>query len=62
METAKQKALEVVAREFRDTENTSHLVIGCDTVVVHDGNILEKPSVNSLIGYNMIHNQLVIIG
>jgi predicted house-cleaning NTP pyrophosphatase (Maf/HAM1 superfamily) len=62
METAKQKALEVVGREIRSTKSTTYLVIGCDTVVVHEGNILEKPSVCSSIGYNIMPNQLVMVG
>ncbi|KAI9913168.1 hypothetical protein PsorP6_005625 [Peronosclerospora sorghi] len=47
METAKEKALEVFRRVARDTASGGvqrpTLVIGCDTIVVHDGVILEKP-------------------
>ncbi|EGZ17109.1 hypothetical protein PHYSODRAFT_314591 [Phytophthora sojae] len=46
IENAKQKALEVLNRVSKDTEAGSKLpmvVIGCDTVVVQDGVILEKP-------------------
>lgn len=45
IENAKQKALEVVRRATADsTSNDSqHVVIGCDTVVVLGGAILEKP-------------------
>ncbi|OQR92667.1 dynein heavy chain, partial [Thraustotheca clavata] len=39
IENAKQKALEV----FERLNCNADLVIGCDTVVVHDGKILEKP-------------------
>ncbi|CAI5737405.1 unnamed protein product [Hyaloperonospora brassicae] len=46
IENAKQKALEVLHRVSSGKENQSDLpvvVIGCDTVVVQDGVILEKP-------------------
>ncbi|TMW63011.1 hypothetical protein Poli38472_005629 [Pythium oligandrum] len=43
LENARLKALEVIQREVKGKE-TPHLVIGCDTVVVHDGVILEKPA------------------
>ena len=46
IENAKQKALEVLHRVSSDKDNQSELpvvVIGCDTVVVQDGVILEKP-------------------
>ncbi|OQR82555.1 septum formation protein Maf [Achlya hypogyna] len=42
IENAKQKALEV-ARRLATDARLPDLVIGCDTVVVHDGKILEKP-------------------
>ncbi|KDO21016.1 maf-like protein [Saprolegnia parasitica CBS 223.65] len=42
MENAKQKALEVAWRLATESRRPD-LVIGCDTVVVHDGKILEKP-------------------
>lgn len=47
MENAKQKALEVLRRVFSDKESGAKspiVVIGCDTVVVQDGVILEKPT------------------
>ncbi|KAL3668932.1 hypothetical protein V7S43_006220 [Phytophthora oleae] len=46
IENAKQKALEVLKRVSKDTNTDDKLpsvVIGCDTVVVQDGVILEKP-------------------
>lgn len=44
LENAKLKALEVVQRETQRTDSSaSHVVIGCDTVVVSAGAILEKP-------------------
>uniref|UniRef100_A0AAV1TKC3 Maf-like protein n=1 Tax=Peronospora matthiolae TaxID=2874970 RepID=A0AAV1TKC3_9STRA len=46
IENAKQKALEVLCRVSSDKKSASELlvvVIGCDTVVVQDGVILEKP-------------------
>ncbi|RQM09982.1 hypothetical protein DD237_007436 [Peronospora effusa] len=46
MENAKQKALEVLHRVSSDEKAHSELstvIIGCDTVVVQDGVILEKP-------------------
>lgn len=43
LENAKQKALEVLARVNKDTDKAKPVVIGCDTVVVLDGVILEKP-------------------
>ncbi|DAZ98021.1 TPA: hypothetical protein N0F65_004511 [Lagenidium giganteum] len=41
LENAKQKAHEVMQRAAQP--NAPHVVIGCDTVVVHGGQILEKP-------------------
>lgn len=41
LENAKQKALEVLRRQAEGAEHA--VVIGCDTVVVLDGVILEKP-------------------
>ncbi|POM66351.1 Septum formation protein Maf [Phytophthora palmivora] len=46
IENAKQKALEVLNRVSKDKDEGDQLptvVIGCDTVVVQDGVILEKP-------------------
>lgn len=45
IENAKQKALEVVRRAATNPNSSSsqHVVIGCDTVVVLGGAILEKP-------------------
>lgn len=45
VENAKQKALEVLQRvtKSEDAGQQSLVVIGCDTVVVQDGVILEKP-------------------
>ncbi|GMF46476.1 unnamed protein product [Phytophthora fragariaefolia] len=46
VENARQKALEVLNRVSKDEKAGSKLpvvVIGCDTVVVQDGVILEKP-------------------
>uniref|UniRef100_M4B541 Septum formation protein Maf n=1 Tax=Hyaloperonospora arabidopsidis (strain Emoy2) TaxID=559515 RepID=M4B541_HYAAE len=46
IENAKQKALEVLHRVSSDKKSESELpvvIIGCDTVVVQDGVILEKP-------------------
>lgn len=45
IENAKLKALEVVQRVAKQTadDQKPHVVIGCDTVVVHNGKILEKP-------------------
>ncbi|KAG7398868.1 hypothetical protein PHYBOEH_010192 [Phytophthora boehmeriae] len=45
VENAKQKALEVLNRMSKNTTEGKHplVVIGCDTVVVYDGVILEKP-------------------
>ncbi|RLN45431.1 hypothetical protein BBJ29_004730 [Phytophthora kernoviae] len=48
VENAKQKALEVLNRVSKcsneeDATKRPLVVIGCDTVVVHDGVILEKP-------------------
>lgn len=45
IENAKQKALEVVQRTAANAATTTKdlVVIGCDTVVVYDGAILEKP-------------------
>ncbi|ETP14949.1 septum formation protein Maf [Phytophthora nicotianae CJ01A1] len=44
IENAKQKALEVLNRVSRDKDDKlPTVVIGCDTVVVQDGVILEKP-------------------
>ncbi|KAE8915617.1 hypothetical protein PF005_g9980 [Phytophthora fragariae] len=43
IENAKQKALEVLHRVSNDKEKLPMVVIGCDTVVVQDGVILEKP-------------------
>ncbi|OWZ07681.1 Septum formation protein Maf [Phytophthora megakarya] len=46
IENARQKALEVLTRVSRDENGAGKLstvVIGCDTVVVQDGVILEKP-------------------
>lgn len=42
LENAKQKALEVLARVANEAGDPP-VVIGCDTVVVLDGVILEKP-------------------
>ncbi|ETV90920.1 septum formation protein Maf [Aphanomyces invadans] len=42
MENAKQKAVEVFQRLNAQGTHVD-LVIGCDTVVAHDGKILEKP-------------------
>ncbi|ETV66622.1 septum formation protein Maf, variant [Aphanomyces astaci] len=42
IENAKQKALEVLQR-LTAQGTTVDLVIGCDTVVSHEGRILEKP-------------------
>ncbi len=42
IENARQKALEVVGR-LQGQDQRPQLVIGCDTVVVLDGKILEKP-------------------
>ncbi|RHY19656.1 hypothetical protein DYB30_004271 [Aphanomyces astaci] len=46
IENAKQKALEVLQR-LTAQGTTVDLVIGCDTVVSHEGRILEKPKVAS---------------
>ncbi|KAG1704358.1 hypothetical protein DVH05_006366 [Phytophthora capsici] len=46
IENAKQKALEVLKRVAKDSnvdDKAPPVVIGCDTVVVQDGVILEKP-------------------
>lgn len=45
IENAKLKALEVVQRIAKQTHDDKkpHVVIGCDTVVVYNGKILEKP-------------------
>ncbi|KAJ0410280.1 hypothetical protein P43SY_002612 [Pythium insidiosum] len=43
IENARLKALEVLERVIPSNAEAPHLVIGCDTVVVHDGVILEKP-------------------
>ncbi|RHY32537.1 hypothetical protein DYB32_002466 [Aphanomyces invadans] len=46
MENAKQKAVEVFQRLNAQGTHVD-LVIGCDTVVAHDGKILEKPKMHS---------------
>lgn len=47
IENARLKALEIVQRITAENNRSSPqaelVVIGCDTVVVHDGTILEKP-------------------
>lgn len=43
IENARLKALDVLQRTASSNGETQHLIIGCDTVVVHAGAILEKP-------------------
>lgn len=44
IENARLKALEIVRRMSEQSRASELVVIGCDTVVVHNGVILEKPS------------------
>ena len=58
-ENAKQKALEVASRLLSDNR-PADLVIGVDTIVVKDSNILEKPKTEAkaLEMLNMLHGTI----